>query len=93
LDNNSLRLQFSPHEPEDSFNEIIDVNGCAFLAIVLEHRPDVADYPTSTMTVTDDTLQGRTRLIEVGRLVRKPTQAGTGICYHSPQRLVDLVSD
>ena len=93
LDTDSLRLQLLAHKREDILNNNIEFDRRFFLAVFLEHRSNASDYLTSTVTGTDNIAHSRARLVEIGRLVRKPSYARIGIRYHSRQRLADFVGD
>ena len=52
---------------------------------------EASDYLPSTVTGTDNTLQGRTRFVKIGPLGCKPAQCCVSICYYSCEWLVNLM--
>src|SRR5271166_4872424 len=61
------------------------------MASFLECRMEASDYPPSTVTGTDNSLQGRTRFVKIGPLGCKPAQCCVSICYYSCEWLVNLM--
>jgi hypothetical protein len=88
-----LGPQIDVNHCEHLANNVVYAEPCSLLKVLLEHHSDASDHFSSTATGIDNTLQGHMHFIEIRRLVRQPTQACLGICYHSRQRLFNLMSD
>jgi len=77
---NAFRSQFGARELENLAYNSIDGEWASFSTGYLEQRADAFDHLGSTMAISDDLLEGRSRLEKIRDWTIKPAQACAAIC-------------
>src|ERR1700738_4926183 len=93
LDQYPVPLQIAARQGEGFPDKFVDVERSSVPGVLLEDRPNAFDHRSRAMAISDDLLECRLRLIEIGRRAIKPAQARIGIRYHPGQWLLDLVGN
>ena len=71
----------------------VHIHGLALMIVLAEHAAYFVDDVTGAMPLVEHSLQGETRLFDIGRLLCKPAQGRAGVGNDCCERLLDLMRD